>query len=219
MGSFGALVCVRIQPQMCLSRCFTLCSPAFLLAAAISAISPASWREENSFHPKQQVIHISARLLACLPNIPPGVWIQQDQGSAQPPPSQVNPWFATSSREHKKCCNSLRAIRGEDAKECAQHCIALCWGRRGVYKKSQLGWEPFACNRTGWGLGISKNIIDFLFATKQKNTIPLELCFHSYADINIQIPRLFLMCFFSDQNRLFQESKHPWEGSLLKECL
>lgn len=78
VGSFGALVYTKIQPEICLCRCFALCSPASLLAAAVSAIPPASCRDENLFHPKQQVIRLSNRLLVCLPA--PGVWIQQDPG-------------------------------------------------------------------------------------------------------------------------------------------
>lgn len=147
MDSFGALVFTRIQPETCLGRCFALCSLASLLAAAVSAVSPASCREKNPFHPRQQVIHLSTRLLAS-PRHPTGS-VDSARLGVSPASSKVNLWVAASSREHEKCCNSLRAITGEDAKECAQHWIALCWGRGGVYKKKTSLDESLCLKQEG----------------------------------------------------------------------
>lgn len=76
-----------------------------------------------------------------------------------------------------------------------------------IKNKNILDKSPLLVAGGEGGLGISKNIIDFLFASQNKNN-PLPQCFHSYAEINIQIPRLFPVDFFGAQNKLFPELKH-----------
>ena len=207
VDSFGTLVCVRIQPDLPRQ---TLCTVRSGLSAGCSHLSNISGKLQRTDSVSSQanrwfISQPGSLSVSQTPHRERG--LSKTWGQPSLLQSQVNPWVSVSSREHEKCCNSLRVIRGEDAKECARHWITLCWGRGGVYKKPQLGWEPFACNRRGekpWNIK-EYNRFSICLA-KQKNN-PLPLCFPSYSDINIQIPRLFLMDFFSAQNRLFPESK------------
>lgn len=112
------------------------------------------------------------------------------------------------SWEHEKCCNSLRAIRGRMPKNVLHTGLLYAGAGEALIKnKNILDKSPLLAAGGEGGLGISKNIIDFLFASQNKNN-PLPQCFHSYAEINIQIPRLFPVDFFGAQNKLFPELKH-----------
>lgn len=116
------------------------------------------------------MIHLSSGLLMCLPDTP---LVHGFSRTGISPASSKAKSDLGLSQEHKKCCNSLRAIRGEDAKECARHWIALCWGRGGVHKKIQLGQEPFSCCRRGgrpWN--IEENHGFSICLAKQKQLFP-----------------------------------------------
>lgn len=81
-------------------------------------------------------------------------------------------------------------------------------------KKHGLGESPLLETRGEESLRILKNIMVFLFALQNKKQPSPTVFPQLRRYINIQIPRLLLMDFFSAQNRLFPESKH-YEGRLV----
>lgn len=161
MDSLGALVCVRIQPETCFSRCFALCS---LVWAGCSRPGSISCRQQRRESVSSQATGDSS--LSQAHGVSPGC-----------PPGSVHPARLGVSPASSKAKSTLRslhpagnarsvAIRREDFKECAQHWIALCWGRESVYKKSNLG-KSLSLETGGEGrLEISKNIMDILFPPK-----------------------------------------------------
>lgn len=178
-----------------------------MLCNMLSSLSRASCKLQSRDPPSSQAWwwSISQAGFLCVCQTPHWFMDSAGLGSAQPPPklSQILGW----ARNTRSVATAWEQLGVRTPRNVLDTGLLYAGAGEAFIKKYSLDKNPFLAAGGEGGLGILKKIMDFLFASQNKNN-SFPQCFHSYADINIKIPRLFPVDFFGAQNRLFPELKH-----------